>query len=150
MTTRQSIAKGIGRGAIILLAAIGAWSAGSALLDFHKRPSAFSTPSRFLIVEVQTQHDRTVRLFLEGATHLEDVRFEGSRLVYSVSPMQHPQAAVPLKGFKVSGTGRILFGKAFIELSEAGVSINGVPLCPIEFTVGENGSFREGDVRIAH
>ncbi len=149
MIKSSSNSRRIAQIVLILFALIGVYSVGSHVIGYYRLPKTFTTPKRFLIVEIHSSQDRPVRLYFEGASGPDDLQFEGPKLNHSPAPMVHFQSAAPLSGYTVSGTGQIRFGSAMIDIQDGAISINGTTLRPSEFTVGLNGYFREGDVRIA-
>src|SRR5258708_21351816 len=85
--------------------------------EFYSLPPAFANPFSFLILEIRSPGERTKvcgRIYLSGVSDLKEVRFEGENLSYQESKLLHFQSSVPFNGFVVSGTGRVIYGKAVI------------------------------------
>jgi len=139
----------LGLAGLVVLACIGIWDIASRATAYWQSPDRFVSPSRLIIVEVHGQPDRPVRLYLAGSTNSNDLRFDGKALQHGAMGISHYQSSVPLKGYTVSGTGRIYYEKAVINVDQGQVSIGDKVLNPSEFTIAPNGVFREGDARIA-
>ncbi len=139
----------VGLIALVLLATIGLLHTASWLIRYFRLPDSFVSPSRLMVIEIREVEGHPVRLYLTGGGGDEEVRFEGATLSHTSIPFQHFQSAAPLRGFAVSGTGRILFGSTVIDVDRGDVYVSGRLVNPRDFTVGKNGMFREGDARIA-
>jgi hypothetical protein len=120
--------------------------------EFHSLPPAFANPFSFLILEIRPPGSEKVcgRIYLAGAKDPKEIHFEGESLTHQESKISHFQSSVPFNGFVVSGSGRVIFGKAVIEIHGDTFTLNGQEAQPIDFTVGRNGAYRVGIIRIAH
>jgi hypothetical protein len=134
---------------VIVFAAIGFVVTTGTAVQFLRSPSAISTPYGFSIVEITAEQRKPIRVYLAGRDALERVRFEGGGLQHALAPLQHFQMSVPVAGVQLSGTGRMIYGSAVIELRGGEVFVNGSPLYPNEWTLGQNGVLRRGDIRVA-
>jgi hypothetical protein len=123
-------------------------------LDAHYRvPPAFANPFSFLILEIRSPDEPAKvcgRIYLSGASDPSEVHFEGEHLVHKESKLPYFQSSVPFNGFIVSGSGRVIFGKAIIGIDGDSFTLNGAEAHPLDFTVGRNGTYRVGLIRIAH
>ncbi len=121
--------------------------------EFYRVPPAFANPFSFLILEIRSPGEPTKvcgRIYLSGAADPKEVHFEGEHLLHKESKLSHFQSSVPFNGFVVSGTGRVIFGNAVIEIQGDSFTLNGAEARPIDFTVGRSGTYRVGLIRIAH
>jgi hypothetical protein len=138
---------------LIAFALFGFCKAVVELDEFYSQPPAFANPFSFLILEIRNPGEPTKvcgRIYLSGASDLKEVRFEGENLSHQESKLPHFQSSVPFNGFVVSGTGRVILGKAVIEIQGDTFTLNRQEARPIDFTVGQNGAYRVGLIRIAH
>ena len=135
---------------VLLFAVFGAFEAARMIYERYSLPKLSASPSNITILEVRSTNPsyRRATIYLDGATSLEDIRFEGATLSHQSHQFFYPGGESPyqFKGFVVAGTGRVLYKKATIEITEDGITINGVDLG--NFTVGSNGGFREGPLKI--
>lgn len=136
---------------ISAFAALGFGYSLLALYHYVRVPSAFSKPHAFLILEIHHTGDLKpfAKIYLDSPNP-QDVQFEGPKLSYQQAGIAHRQSAVPLPGFIVSGSGRVIYGKSVIDIGENGdIIINGDWVNASDFTVGKNGTHRNGEILIA-
>jgi hypothetical protein len=136
----------------VLFALVGIYATYKWGRDYSARPHHFAEPYSFLILDIENPKDphATTRIYLDSPSSPKDVRFEGEKLTYRAVGLAHPQAAVPLPGYIVSGEGRIVFGSALLELKDGAVQLNGLDLCRREIVVSRSGESWQGMLRIAH
>jgi hypothetical protein len=131
---------------VLLLALFGAVEAARMIYERHSSPNLSASPSDITVLEVRSANSghRRARIYLEGANNPQDIRFEGAQLSHESQQFLHPGGESPyeFKGFVITGSGRVFYKNATIDVTEDRIMINGVDLG--EFTVGPNGRFREG------
>jgi hypothetical protein len=162
--------------ALFILAATGGILVGVFCIWILSRmPRASAMPNSFIIVETYGQSNSTTpvdRVYLESPSSAANLRFEGASLKYQFRGVPHPQAAVPLNGVVVTGSGNIIFGATQIRVEDGRVWIDGRRLddCqtgnillgtptieirgtykrpgPLEITLGRNGWYFEGFIHL--
>ncbi|HEY6388299.1 MAG TPA: hypothetical protein VIX91_21670, partial [Candidatus Acidoferrum sp.] len=119
--------------------------------DYATRPRHFAKPFSFLILEIENPRDPNAptRIYFDSPSSSKDIRFEGSKLTYRSVGLSHPQAAVLLPGYILSGEGRVVFGKAILDIKDGEVQLNGLDLCRRELVVSRSGESWQGMLRIA-
>ena len=135
----------------ILFAVIGAYATFAWIRDYTKRPHHFAKPFSFVILEIENPRvpNAPIRIYLDSPSASKDIRFEGSRLTYRSVGLSHPQAAIPLPGYILGGEGRVVFGKAILDIKDGEVQLNGLDLCRRELVVSRSGESWQGMLRIA-
>lgn len=158
-----------------LTAAVGVSVFALCLWAFSQVPSASAKPNSFTIVEVYASSDAQVplaKIYLEAPSVASDLKFEGNSLVHQFKGVPHVQAAVPLSGVIVSGSGSIVFGHARIKVDSGAIAIDdrslstsgpgsvllGTPSFefrgnyrnpgPLEIVLGRNGWYFEGYIHL--
>lgn len=120
---------------------------------FNRLPPVFASPFSFLILEIRSPDEPTKvcgRIYLSGASDPNEVHFEGVHLLHKESKLPYFQSSVPFDGFIVSGSGRVIFGRAVIDIERDAFTLNGADARPLDFTIERSGTYRVGLIRIAH
>lgn len=165
----------VGRILLGLAAAIGVLFLVMCLWTFSQIPKASANPNTFTIVEIHGPSDTPTalaKIYLEAPSAASDLKFEGDSLVHQFKGVSHIQAAIPLNGVVVSGSGSIVFGHARIKIDNGTITVDGRPLStcgpgdvllgtpsfevrgsyrspgPLEIVLGRNGWYFEGFIHL--
>jgi hypothetical protein len=90
-------------------------------------PRASAKPNTFTIVEIYAASNTQsplAKIYLEAPSAASDLKFEGTSLTHELGRVPHLQAAEPLSGVVVSGSGAIVFRATRIELENGAISID--------------------------
>jgi len=136
----------------VFFALVGVYASYTWARDYVARPHHFAKPYSFLILDIENPRDpqAPTRIYLDSTSSSKDVQFEGTNLKYRFVERPHPQAAVPLPGFVLSGEGRVVFGSAILDIRNGEVQLNGLDLCRREIVLSRSGESWQGMLRIAH
>jgi hypothetical protein len=175
-TMIQRVSIRVAKSLVVLFIVLGLLSAASALWAFSKLPRTFGVPYSFVIIETYGPQDLNVpmaKIYLEPPSSEQDLGFEGASLKHTSKAVPHFQAAIPLPGVVVTGSGTIHFGRNRIDVSDGKIAINGRSIenhdserillgtsefevrddfrktGPLEIVLGRNGWYLESRVRIA-
>ena len=142
---------------------------------FSQIPRASANPYTFIIVEIHSSSGTPTtlaKIYLEAPSAASDLKFEGDSLIHQFKGVSHIQAAVPLNGVVVSGSGSIVFGRTRIKIDNGAITVDdrllsvcgsgsillGTPSFevrgdykspgPLEIVLGRNGWYFEGFIHL--
>jgi hypothetical protein len=142
---------------------------------FLQIPRASGNPYAFIIVEIHSSSGTPTtlaKIYLEAPSAASDLKFEGDSLIHQFKGVSHIQAAVPLNGVVVSGSGSIVFGRTRIKIDNGAITVDdrllsvcgsgsillGTPSFevrgdykspgPLEIVLGRNGWYFEGFIHL--
>jgi len=135
---------------VLLFAMFGAVEAARIIYKGYSSPNVSASPADITVIEIRSSNpdQRRATIYLDGARHPQDIRFDGAELSHQSRQFSYPGGESPyaFKGFVISGKGRIFYKGATIEVTEDKITINDVDVG--DFTIGPNGAFRQGPLKI--